>query len=112
MRRRAAALGALLLFSTCFPKGPQTFYTCKACFVDNPTWCAVHEDGIVGFPAENEKVAKRFAKSALCSDYEKKRPREEEAYINCVDRPSEDFTITCTSTVRVATLHAGGCTKM
>jgi hypothetical protein len=72
----------------------------------------VHEDGIVGFPAENEREAKDFAKYKLCTDYEKKRPGEENAELKCSRRPAEDFTITCTSTVRVATLHAGGCTKM
>ena len=68
MAGRVAALGGLLLFSTCFPKGPQTFYTCKACFVDNPSWCVVHEDGHGDFPAENERQAKAFAKYSLCSD--------------------------------------------
>jgi hypothetical protein len=112
VRLGSMALGVLLLFSTCFPKGERNFYTCKACFVDNPTWCMVHEDGHGDFPAEDERQAKEFAKAALCSDYEKKKPKEKKAYLQCALRPANDFIVTCTSTVRVATLHAYGCTNL
>jgi hypothetical protein len=107
---QVAVLMLLGFLASCFPTEQRPLYTCKACFKDNPNWCAVYEDGKGGF-AEDEEQAKRFARIDLCIDVRKKTQRDD-ADDECLDRPMDDFLITCTSRMGKAPLHAGGCSRM
>jgi len=102
--RRLVLVAIGLLACTLKDKGP--LFTCKACFQDQPSWCAVYQDDGEAAAHGSEKEAMSLAKLHLCNSYEQKTDGGLDAYIQCDDRIEDDFVVTCTSRIGSIPRHS------